>query len=670
MSLIRCLGVTPAGRLLPALAAIMGLGAATPAMAGPDLGWDTPFEVDRLPTLPAFPGVPGDVAVGADGTRWVFYRELAITGQIIKPEWLVFFYRRPSDPSWSSLGYSGTGGNTSPLVDTIGGAPVLAALSDGRALLAYRRITFGGIHVLLVDPALDEPRLDFIRSNDDCPVARNPKVAAAGATAMVTWFCSPTVDGQLQNRAEAAYFDGTTWSEATAIPGMDENVRVAGDPATGRFLAIGGRYVPASFDRVDARGVAAIFDPATGWTAEPQAVLDIDAGLSSASVAAEDVAIAEDGSALAVWFGGAGDNFGLWAAYRDPQGDWSSPHVLVPAAGGESGSAARIAAAAGRFAVTWSSLLEESGDDDPFGPIDQEAPPPGVIARGGKGALRLADGSWTEPVQLYTEDGDTGNSSAPSLVAFPNGSFSAIWAEVVGEDSDALIRSATVPSGASCWRDAVTLDGPRRVLFAEVSIAADLDGGFIASWVQTVFGGAGAFGTTLALAADGPDGSGGTTDCPLVVVDPDPDPDTTPDAFSFAPVTGATPGSVVQSAAISVQGIDAAAPIAVTGGQYSIDGGAFTSAPGTVENGESVVLRLTAAAGNSATTSATLDIGGVSASFSVTTAAADTGGGNDSGNSGGSSALDPVSLLLLLLTVVAGAPRGLRRSRQPGLRGS
>ena len=178
------------------------------------------------------------------------------------------------------------------------------------------------------------------------------------------------------------------------------------------------------------------------------------------------------------------------------------------------------------------------------------------------------------------------------------------------------------------------------------------------------------FGTTLALAGDGPAGSGGATDCPLAAVDPDPDPDTTPDAFSFAPVTDAVPGSVVQSAAITVQGIDAAAPVSITGGLYSIDGGAFTSAAGTVENGQTVALRVTAASGNSATTSAALTIGGVSGSFVVTTVAADNddnGGGNDSDTSGGSSALDPVSLLLLLLVLVAGVPTlGSRLNDAPG----
>jgi len=95
--------------------------------------------------------------------------------------------------------------------------------------------------------------------------------------------------------------------------------------------------------------------------------------------------------------------------------------------------------------------------------------------------------------------------------------------------------------------------------------------------------------------------------------------DTTPDAFSFAATTGTAPGAVVESGTIVVQGITATAPIAVSGGEYSINGGAWTAAAGTAVLGNQVKVRLTAPAGYGATGSATLTIGDVSASFSVTT---------------------------------------------------
>src|SRR5690606_17437736 len=95
-----------------------------------------------------------------------------------------------------------------------------------------------------------------------------------------------------------------------------------------------------------------------------------------------------------------------------------------------------------------------------------------------------------------------------------------------------------------------------------------------------------------------------------------------PDAFSFAPLTDVPTGAPVESA-VTVRGINAAAPISVAGGTYSINSGAFTSASGTVSSGQTVRLRVDASADFETTVEATLTIGGVSGVFSVTTYALD-----------------------------------------------
>jgi alpha-tubulin suppressor-like RCC1 family protein len=97
--------------------------------------------------------------------------------------------------------------------------------------------------------------------------------------------------------------------------------------------------------------------------------------------------------------------------------------------------------------------------------------------------------------------------------------------------------------------------------------------------------------------------------------------DTVPDVFSFAAQSGVSPNAVALSDAITVSGLDFGATpgISVTGGEYSINGSAFTNVAGTVIRGQSVVVRLTASSATITTTSAVLTIGGVSASFSVTT---------------------------------------------------
>lgn len=99
------------------------------------------------------------------------------------------------------------------------------------------------------------------------------------------------------------------------------------------------------------------------------------------------------------------------------------------------------------------------------------------------------------------------------------------------------------------------------------------------------------------------------------------DVDTIPDAFSFAVQTNVARSSEITSNAITVSGINTAAAISVTGGSYSINGGAFTTTPGLVTNGASVRVRHTSSANYATAVNTTLTIGGVSAVFSSNTLA-------------------------------------------------
>ena len=98
--------------------------------------------------------------------------------------------------------------------------------------------------------------------------------------------------------------------------------------------------------------------------------------------------------------------------------------------------------------------------------------------------------------------------------------------------------------------------------------------------------------------------------------------DTTPDPFTFAAQTGVTLSTTATSNTITVSGINAAASITITGGTYSINSGVYTSAAGMVNNGDTVAVRQTSSGSYSSTTNATLTIGGVSGTFSVTTQSA------------------------------------------------
>jgi hypothetical protein len=95
--------------------------------------------------------------------------------------------------------------------------------------------------------------------------------------------------------------------------------------------------------------------------------------------------------------------------------------------------------------------------------------------------------------------------------------------------------------------------------------------------------------------------------------------DTTPDAFSFIDQSDVPLSAWITSSPIAISGINTASPISITGGQYSIDGGDYTSVSGTVTNGQTVTVRVMSSANWSTMTSAMLTIGDVSDLFSVTT---------------------------------------------------
>jgi hypothetical protein len=99
--------------------------------------------------------------------------------------------------------------------------------------------------------------------------------------------------------------------------------------------------------------------------------------------------------------------------------------------------------------------------------------------------------------------------------------------------------------------------------------------------------------------------------------------DTTPDAFAFTDVTGATLSTVYTSNAITVAGINAPATITVSGGTYDINAsGTFVSTSGAVNNGDTVRARVTSSGSNSTAANVVVTIGGVSDTYSVTTVAA------------------------------------------------
>lgn len=95
--------------------------------------------------------------------------------------------------------------------------------------------------------------------------------------------------------------------------------------------------------------------------------------------------------------------------------------------------------------------------------------------------------------------------------------------------------------------------------------------------------------------------------------------DTTPDPFSFTDQNAVPLNTAIVSNEVTINGIDLEAPISISGGEYSVAGGLFTSSPGVISTGLSVRVRVLSAADYSTTRSAVLTVGGVSDTFSVST---------------------------------------------------
>lgn len=92
-----------------------------------------------------------------------------------------------------------------------------------------------------------------------------------------------------------------------------------------------------------------------------------------------------------------------------------------------------------------------------------------------------------------------------------------------------------------------------------------------------------------------------------------------PNTFAFTPLINEPLSTLLSSNIIGIIGNAFPLPISITGGQYSINGGAWTSSAGTVNQYDSVQVRQTSSGSNSTTTTATLTVGSFSADFDVTT---------------------------------------------------
>ncbi len=111
--------------------------------------------------------------------------------------------------------------------------------------------------------------------------------------------------------------------------------------------------------------------------------------------------------------------------------------------------------------------------------------------------------------------------------------------------------------------------------------------------------------------------------------------DSIPDAFDFSDQTGVATGTEVTSNGVTLGGLIGDATASVTGCELSVNFNAFSGSSVRVVSGDNLRLRMTASATAATIATCTIDVGGVTDQFRVTTASLPGGGGGGGSGSGG-----------------------------------
>lgn len=95
--------------------------------------------------------------------------------------------------------------------------------------------------------------------------------------------------------------------------------------------------------------------------------------------------------------------------------------------------------------------------------------------------------------------------------------------------------------------------------------------------------------------------------------------DTTPDPFAFTARSKVSADTLIESEPVTITGINVPAKLSITGGEYSIDGKGYRDGPGVIRENQEIRLRVRSSSESSGEVTATLTIGDVSGTFTVTT---------------------------------------------------
>lgn len=227
----------------------------------------------------------------------------------------------------------------------------------------------------------------------------------------------------------------------------------------------------------------------------------------------------------------------------------------------------------------------------------------------------------TITVQVTSPSTYSSTKNATLTIGGISDTFSVTTLNDTTPDPFTFTDQTNVPTSETIPSNAITVSG------IDTAVPISITGGqySINGWLYTDAAGTVELGDTVTVQVTSSGNTGTTTSATLTISGVSDTfsvttlPDTTPGSFVFIDQSNVPLNTLFTSNTITVSGIDTPVPVSITGGQYSVNGGAYTSASGTVSNGNTVRVQVTSSGNYMTAVSASLTIGGFSDTFTVTT---------------------------------------------------
>jgi hypothetical protein len=343
----------------------------------PGQGWETP---EVISPAGATSGVP-KVGVDSSGNAIAVWRQKHTTMNIFG--------------AWANR-YTGTSWGTAESIGAVGSSfgdfiIEVAVEPDGDAMSVWHQRDGDRADVWANRYASGGPwGTATLIETENGGTARNPEVAVdANGNAIAVWAQN---DGMDNFAAANRYPAGGAWGTAQSIdnaPGVSSDVGVASDPA-GNAIAV--------WTGVGLR--ANRYAIVGGWGTDVDLRSDLTGG-----IATPDVAVGQDGSAVAVWVQSDGALNNIWANRYVPGNDWGTAKLIET---GDTGHA------------NWPNVAVDADGDAVAVWHQSDGTRTNIWAN-----QYVAGQGWAKAELIESED--LGDAQRPRIAVDPDGNAIAVW---------------------------------------------------------------------------------------------------------------------------------------------------------------------------------------------------------------------------------------------------